>query len=131
MKTADKASGSAEAVEDYAKVQAINEVEVQRIQGMISDIIRTNNGFKTMHEKQVEEIKRIREQALIHKRILTELQDAKGDRKIPRISDASEILRQEKIRIIDEETRKGRNRLKSIAGSGEGEGSGDTEQKEG
>lgn len=85
-----------------------------RIQRQISEMIKVHEQLKLRYQSQAAEIQRIAEQAKIHQRIL---QDLEKQRRVTakETLDAQEILRQEKIRMIIQETQKNQSYLNGLA----------------
>ncbi|MDD5670810.1 MAG: hypothetical protein PHN49_04135 [Candidatus Omnitrophica bacterium] len=88
--------------------------EVMKIQNQIGEIIRANEKVDVRQQEDVAELKRIADMTQIHKAILADLMKKKPQKKVE-VIDAGEILRQEKIRLIREETEKNRAVLEKIA----------------
>ncbi len=80
---------------------------IDRIRQQISDIIRINEELKMRNQGQIAEIQRISDQARVHQQILASLEATpSGEKKELKSSDAEAILKQEKIRLIGDETEK-------------------------
>lgn len=96
-------------------VKMASSAEVKNLaqtQQQINEILRIQKTLKGMTQKDRVEVQRINESARLHQRIL------KGIGKSPagtyKPVDAQEILRQEKIRLIQEETLKNRSILENM-----------------
>ena len=88
---------------------------IDRIRQQISDIIRINEDLKMRNRSQIAEIQRISDQARVHQRILADLEAAPQEAKTEfRSSDVGAILKQEKIRMIGDETEKNRQRIDQL-----------------
>ena len=80
------------------------EVAPEDVQKQIQEIIRLNEKMQTQHREQAAELQRIQEQASIHKKILADLEKARSVRAIAVPPDQTELLRQEKLRLIRQQT---------------------------
>ncbi|MDD5218304.1 MAG: hypothetical protein PHS88_09410, partial [Candidatus Omnitrophica bacterium] len=78
------------------------------------EISRENEKVDVRQQEDFAELKRIADMTQIHKAILADLMKKKPQKKVE-VIDAGEILRQEKIRLIREETEKNRAVLEKIA----------------
>jgi len=90
------------------------DMSIIKIQNQIQQIIRLNANLKTQYQGQADQIQRITEQARIHQQILNKLETA---RTVPvnQGGDAGDdFVRQEKIRLIQEETEKNRSFLAQL-----------------
>ena len=83
-----------------------------RVQKQIKDIIKVHEQLKLQYQEQASEIQRITEQAKIHQKILKDLEQER--KKIESPVDAKEILRQEKIRMIIQETQKNQSYINGL-----------------
>jgi len=98
---------AAEAPAAKASARTASGTSVAKIQEQIQEMLRVNEGLRVQYRDQAEDIRRIMDQARIHREILKGLEDNKGlSQKPVELLDAKEILRQEKIRLIREETAK-------------------------
>ncbi len=78
---------------------------VNKIQDQIRDMLRVNEGLKVQYREQAADIQKIMDQAKIHEQILKELDENKiRSQRAVELLDPKEILRQEKIRLIREQT---------------------------
>ena len=91
--------------------------EVVRIRQQIQDIIKINDEIKGKYNNQSAEIQRISEQAQIHQRILTDLETAKNVKRTYTPTDATEIVRQEKLRLIEDQTKRNKRTMEKIKGN--------------
>ncbi len=94
-------------------VQPPIDISILNLQKQISDIIKLNESIKASQQTQVGEVQRIIEQARFHQRILTELKEGeeKGEAKP---SDAETLLKQEKVRLIGEQTEQNKEFIEEI-----------------
>jgi hypothetical protein len=88
--------------------------QVADVNRQIQEIIRINENMKTSQRAQAAEVQRISEQARIHQQILQDLENAKRSRNTVQAGDVSEILRQEKIRLIREQTERNRQVMENL-----------------
>ncbi len=94
---------------------------VARIQTQIQEMLRVNEGLKRQYRSQAADIQKVMEQAKIHQQILKgldELKDKKVKQPAPQVFDAKEVLRQEKIRLIEEQTQMNQAFLKGLMTTG-------------
>jgi len=89
------------------------DISILNLQKQISDIIKLNESIKASQQAQVGEVQRIIEQARIHQRILTELKEGEGKEEV-KSSDAEVLLKQEKVRLIQNETEKNKEFIEEI-----------------
>jgi len=89
--------------------QAPVKPDVQIVENQIQDIIALNRGIK-----QTQEVQRIVQQAQIHKMLLSGLKAPMPRQTAVNATDADEMIRQEKIRLISQETEKNRKIIESI-----------------
>jgi hypothetical protein len=90
------------------------DTSVVNIQNQIKEIIRINESLKANEQRHLAEIQRIMDQARVHQRILEELRAAKGTKGKAKPSEAEELLRQEKLRLIQEETEKNKKFIEGL-----------------
>lgn|GEM_PF-1858984 len=81
-------------------------IEISRLQKQINEILQVNEKLKNHHEEQLSHIRKITEQAAMHRRMLDDLD--KKELRLDQVSvaDMDEVLRQEKLRLIQQETEK-------------------------
>ncbi|HTL48603.1 MAG TPA: hypothetical protein VL688_11150 [Verrucomicrobiae bacterium] len=103
------------------------DLQVIRIQKQISEIIRANEKIKQARQAQIAQIEQITDQAKIHRKLLEEIQEKKKDAGEVKSEDVDEILRQEKMRLIGQETEKNKATVDSFD-QGPSEESQDQEQ---
>ncbi|MBU3759666.1 MAG: hypothetical protein FGM27_07030 [Candidatus Omnitrophica bacterium] len=101
-------------------VSPLEDLEVIKIQKQISEIIEANEKFKMLQQAQTEQIRQMTEQAQIHRRMLQDLEEKNSQQRDLTTADVDEILRQEKMRIIESETGKNKILLDQIAREQEG-----------
>jgi hypothetical protein len=88
---------------------------VEKIQNQIQEILRVNEGLRVQYKDQAADIQKIMDQARIHREILKGLDDNRPlGQKPVELLDAKEILRQEKIRLIREQTTKNQAMLEDL-----------------
>ena len=90
------------------------DTSITKIQSQIQQIIRLNANLKTQYQGQADQIQRITKQARIHQQILNKLETA---RTVPVNQGGAvedDFVRQEKIRLIQEETEKNHNFLEQL-----------------
>jgi len=81
---------------------SVDQADILKVQQQIQHIMTTNQRFKSLHEEQLAKIRDINDQSAIHRRILDELQKHKGGGAEYTPTDTEEILRQEKLRLIQQ-----------------------------
>jgi hypothetical protein len=90
-----------------ARPSAKTDPAVEKIQSQIQEILRVNEGLRVQYKDQAADIQKIMDQARIHREILKGLDENRPlGQKPMELLDAKEILRQEKIRLIREQTAK-------------------------
>ena len=91
--------------------------DIAGTQKQIDEILRLHEQIKKVSQSQALEIQRITDQASIHKKILQDLQKTgvADVRKKYLAKDAAELLRQEKIRLIQEQTLQNRNWIERVS----------------
>jgi len=95
----------------YKPVPAVP--DIQALQKQIQEIIALNENLKLRYRGQVAEIQKISEQARIHQRMLQQF--AHANVKAPyRAEDVKTILEQEKIRLIQVQTRENQNFIRNL-----------------
>lgn len=94
-----------EALEEAVKQKA----QIQKAQSEIDAIIEMNQTVRSLHKDRIAEIQRIHEQALIHQKLLKDLQAAAKAN-----SDIQNLLRREKVRLIQKETEKNRQLMETL-----------------
>jgi len=88
---------------------------IQRVQRQIEQVIRANEKFKSLHQEQLNEIRRINDQSSFHRRILEEINRHRESSANYKPSDVEEILKQEKLRLIEESTEKNSSFVNNLA----------------
>lgn len=97
-------------------ISPLKDLEVVKIQKQINEIIETNEKFKSLQQSQTDQIRQITEQAQMHRRMLQDLEEKnKSPQQDLKKDDVDEILRQEKMRIIENETEKNKLLLDHLA----------------
>lgn len=91
------------------------EQEIVTILQQINEILLANEALRSEHQSQLEQIKRITDQAVIHRRMLQEIDSSRKDAGVLGEDDVSEILRQQKLRLIRNETEKNKAFLNALA----------------
>ncbi len=102
--------------QDMQQIQRNEDIrrqEVQRVNQQITDIIKLNNDLRMTQAQQAEQIRQAGEQARIHQQILRDIENARNSQNIIRASQIEEVLRQEKIRLIREQTERNRQILEA------------------
>ncbi len=89
------------------------EVQAAAVQSQLDSMMRVNDSLKNNYGQQAAEVQRISDQAKIHQRILTQLSTAPAQPVYSK-NDSQELLRQEKIRLIREQTERNRQVLESL-----------------
>ena len=108
---ARKSSAQKQKGEPVKKKQEDNK-ELEALQSEIAGMLKINETLKPLKQVQAAEIQRITEQAQIHQRILRNLQTVSP---VYQVTDTDRLLRQEKIRLIQEQTLRNRQVLSQIA----------------
>ena len=106
---AKKLAAQAERVRAVETSQRATDVNQQ-----LQDMIKMNEALKTSQRIQSMELQHIAEQARIHQQILKNLESAKIARNTSVNMDVNEVLRQEKIRLIREQTERSQQVMDSI-----------------
>ena len=91
----------------------ISDAEMGKLKEKIQQVIHANAFVKAQNVAQAAEIQRIIEQARVHEQILKSLENSPRN-KIYKANDANELLRQEKIRLIQEQTLRNINVIQSF-----------------
>jgi hypothetical protein len=86
-----------------AEAQSSVKPDVAQLQSQIETILQMNETVKPVYQGNAVEMQKISEQALIHQRILKSL-DTQRTASVPQSSDIDEVIRLEKIRLIQEQT---------------------------
>lgn len=94
--------------------QTENNLKAAEVNQQIQNILRINEALKADKPQQAAEIQRISEQAHIHQQILQNLNSVKTQPPAVTPTDVDEILRQEKIRLIREQTQQNRQLLETL-----------------
>ncbi|MBI3314289.1 MAG: hypothetical protein HYZ83_08650 [Candidatus Omnitrophica bacterium] len=87
---------------------------VTKLQKEIQDIIKLNEELKNRYKSQALEIQRISEQAKIHQKILEEMNEASRKTPVLKPQDTEELLKQEKLRMIRQETEANQNFIEGL-----------------
>lgn len=111
--TAKPVSGTAAVGTKYAT--APNVAEIQR---QLQDIIRIHQSLQAQNASRIAEIQRITEQTRAHQQILQSLQTTQQLQRAQQSTAVDNILRQQKILAIQEQTLKNRAALDQLAVSG-------------
>jgi len=96
-------------------ISPLKDLEVVKIQKQINEIIETNEKFKSLQQSQTDQIRQITEQAQMHRRMLQDLEEKNKSPQSLKTDDVDEILRQEKMRIIENETEQNKLLLDQLA----------------
>lgn len=91
------------------------EQEIVGILQQINEILAANEALRSEHQSQLEQIKKITDQAVMHRRMLQEIDSNRKDSGVLSEDDVSEILRQQKLRLIRNETEKSKAFLNALA----------------
>ena len=94
------------------KVPAVPDVNAVRRD--LQAIVAINQSLRTQQYAQIAEIQKITEQARAHQKLLQSLGPKMNPVKPPAAIDIDEILRLEKIRLIQEQARRNREELEKI-----------------
>lgn len=87
---------------------------IAEIQQELQNIMQIHRALQVQHLNQVREIQRITEQAKVHQELLKNLAIPPPGLKKPPAVDIEETLRLQKIRLIQEQTKKNRALLESL-----------------
>ncbi len=87
---------------------------VSDVQRELTELIQLNETIRQTQQGQVKSAQQIIEQARIHQRILDDLNAADPAVRNVQPTDAQEILRQEKLRLIREQTERNRRIIESL-----------------
>ena len=96
-----------------------NAPNIQKIQKQINDIIKLQETLKQTQQGQLSEIQKIIDQAKIHQRILDDIKMTKASRERVTPAATEQLLEQEKVRLIGNETEQNKKRLENLAQGGE------------
>lgn len=107
------AKTAAKTVANGSAAPAMPQTSVKQIEDQLNEILTVNENLKKLYAEHVAEIQRVTEEARIHKQILQSLEAVKAA-KNPISADTQELLRQEKIRLIQQETDKNRQFLHDL-----------------
>ena len=90
--------------------------EVERLQQDLKNIIQLNEQLKPKYKEQKEQLQKIGEWTKINQKILQDIKSktAKPSKSAYKIADTEEILRQEKLRFIQQETEKKRATIQKM-----------------
>lgn len=103
---------------------AARDPAVLRLQQQINEILMLNESIKEQFKAQSAEIQRISKIARLHKKILEDLTVPPNKERELKLSDAEEILRQEKLRLIQKETERNKAFLDNLQHAEETPGQG-------
>lgn len=109
-----KGAGETDFAKDEASVSSKNAAEIGELQKRIENIIKVNESLKAASGPQAKDIAEISDQARAHQKILTQLNAPNNVVPAYRASDAGEVLRQEKLRLIQDQTQKNQNAIETI-----------------
>ena len=84
------------------------------INRQLQDIIKLNDSLKVNQTSNFAQLQSIQEQAKIHQQILQKLEVSKAATPVLNSADVQEVLRQEKIRLIHEQTSRNREIVKAL-----------------
>lgn len=87
---------------------------IAEIQKDLREILRVHQLIQKQYREEVREIQRITEQAQAHQKLLQELEAARQIQKVQAGMSPEEFIRLEKIRLIQEETRRNRTMIEEI-----------------
>lgn len=88
---------------------------VAEIHQELADIIRVHQSLQLQYRDQVREIQRITDQARAHQKLLKDLETIRHAQEAARTAKTlDDLVRLEKIRLIQEQTRQNRGRLEEI-----------------
>ena len=90
------------------------QTHLTEVQNQIKDVIELNQKTRPVYRSQAIEVQKIRDQAVIHQKIL---QDMQARRTVPSVnpSDIDEMIRLEKIRLIQEQTLRDRETVQTLS----------------
>ena len=99
-------------------VQKVPAPAILETQRQLEDIIQIHKTLQLGHQKEIQEIQRIMEQARAHQRLLKELAEDKGlsegaSTSVTRL-DIEQAIRAQKIQLIKEQTEKNRTAVEMI-----------------
>ncbi|MCM8774946.1 MAG: hypothetical protein NC930_01110 [Candidatus Omnitrophica bacterium] len=94
-----------------------NELEVARIQSQINHIMRLNQTLKKHNRAQVTALQRIDEVSRYHQKMLEDLKRKNEDQAQTGVTE--ELLRQEKVRLIEEQAKENLDFVSSMSGTSE------------
>ena len=113
---------------NFPQVQPVlpspGEPNIKKIQKQINDIIKLNENLKVRYQSQASEIQRITDQAKIHRQILENMSNLKGRKILVKPMDRDEVLRQEKVRLIQKTTEENRKYVETLGQKGKEESGG-------
>ena len=95
--------GSVKAAIQARRVSSVSIVQVKK---RLQEIMRLNDSYKKQYQQQAVMIRKIQEQARIHKRILEDLETARAGRDQGLGMGTEELIRREKLRLIHDHTEK-------------------------
>ncbi len=97
----------------FAVLDSKNPQEIENLKKQIQQILQINEKVKAKNEAQVQEVKRIIEQARIDQQILAKIETQDASKAFKKDM-TNELLRQEKIRLIQEQSLRNINALQNI-----------------
>lgn len=95
-------------------LQAVRPANSDDINRQLQNIIKLNENLKMSQSSKAAEIQAIQEQARIHQQLLKNLESTKSSEAVVSRNDVDEVLRQEKIRLIREQTSRSQEIIKSL-----------------
>ena len=109
----------------------VSRLAVPQIRQEIQRILELNKQIKNVQNGRTGQFQRVQEQARLHEKILNDLESSKQEAKGRKVPQKEDLLAQEKLRIIHEETQQGKELLegsekKSLEGAGANKDSGKT-----
>ena len=96
-------------------VSSVRPENVADINQQLQNIIRINDSIKAGQAVKIAQLQSIQEQAKIHQQILRTLEVSKAANPVFNPTDIQEVLRQEKIRLIREQTTRNSEIVKVLA----------------
>lgn len=90
--------------------------QVSQVRREVQKILDLNKQVKTVQSGRVGQFQRIQEQARIHQKILEQLEPKMAAAKTPKLPGKEDLLSQEKLRVIHEETQRNQAELEEMTG---------------
>ena len=87
---------------------------VSDVERQLTELIQLNESIRQSQQGQVKSAQRIIEQARIHQRILKDIKTTQSPARNVQPTNADEILKQEKLRLIREQTERNRRIIESL-----------------